>query len=525
MFEMHQMQYKRIVMLTSCALTFAAFAIWRIFQSVAERGGILGNPDVGADLYLLSCTVLMTCGVVAILARSYEDHKQITQAERFDQDTGLPNSASLIDRLTKTAKNGKLPDGVTLLAIGIDGLQSINVARGYGVGNQVIRAVAERLSTAIGGNTVLYRISGDTFVVSANGIDNESDLTRLAERIIALQDEPILAGGFTCFVGFAVGAVLAGDETSEIDGFVRRAELALLHTRTQSSEKFVIYSDSLENTTKRLSDLETGFRQALETDQLEVYFQPLIDGSTKEVVSVEALARWRHPQLGVISPQEFVRLAEALGLNEKLGNVVLRKACSAIGPIYGLKLAVNISANHLLHPEFVNDLKQILALTNFPADRLEIEITENVVIDLPVRANEVLRNIRKMGISVALDDFGTGYTGLSYLKELQVDRIKIDAKFVAGLGKSEEAEAMFASIVEIIKQRGHKITVEGIETMDQLEFLEGFDGFLYQGFLFSKPLQYVQLLRSDLLKSVGVEQEDHVSDEKAGAKLKLVASS
>ncbi|MEM7464782.1 MAG: EAL domain-containing protein, partial [Pseudomonadota bacterium] len=393
MFEMHQMQYKRIVMLTSCALTFAAFAIWRIFQSVAERGGILGNPDVAPDLYILSCTILMTCGVVAILARSYEDHKQITQAERYDQDTGLPNSASLVERLNKSIKNGKTQNEIGLLAIGIDGLQSINVARGYGVGNQVIRVVAERLNTAIGNSGTLYRVSGDTFMVCANGIETESELAQIAERIIELRNEPILAGGFTCFVGFAIGAVLADEEISDAQGFVRKAELALLHTRTQSTEKFVVYSNRLEHSTNRLSDLEAGFRQALETDQLEVYFQPLIDSGSKSIVSVEALARWIHPQLGVIKPQEFVRLAEALGLNEKLGNVVLRKACSAIGPIRGLNLAVNISANHLLHPEFIRDLKQILELTHFPPERLELEITENVVMDLPVRANEVLRNL------------------------------------------------------------------------------------------------------------------------------------
>lgn len=505
--DIHTAQHKRIIMLAASALTFGYFVIWYLFTVITSKGSLLQWHETPVENYLLSCAVLMMCGVVVLLFRALEDHRRIMVAERYDHETGLPNGVYLKLQLEKLARKGKLGNSGGLLAIGIDGLVSINVAHGYSLGNQVIRAVSDNLKDTLGRDTLLVRMTGDTFAVFVQDVDSQAAIKHIAQGIFAVAEQPVSVGGVTTFVSFSIGAVLTTDTGTRVDEFIRQAELSLLHARTEPNTNIAIFSSQLAQSSQRLGTLETGLREALESGQIQIHYQPLIDGSSHSLIGVEALARWTHPVLGPIPPCEFVPLAESLGLNEKLGNVVLRRACNEIGPIDGLFLAVNISPNQLLHRAFTDDIDHILATTGFDPSRLEVEITENVFMSLPERVRSVVRQLRSRGISVALDDFGTGFSGLSYLKDFELDRIKVDAAFTRELGTSKKAQDMFASIVELVELSGARITVEGIEQPYQLAFLERYSDFWYQGYLFSRPVSYVELLRSDLLRQMGTQQK------------------
>lgn len=499
--DLHEQQYRRIVFLASSALTFAAFAIWSVSSSIAANGGLGSEVTSGSPrILLLSCATLITCAIVVLLVRSYEDHAQISRAERYDQDTGLPNSVFLKEKLLKLNKQSK-PAKLGLVCIGIDGLSAVNTVHGYAVGNQAIRIIADRLKENTQNGVQLFRMSGDTFAVLVLDGSQAQDIENTARQLQSKLEGKIKAGGCNCIFQFSLGAVEGYINKLNADDFVRNGELALLHARTAGNADPVVYSDKLSQSAERIGKLETGLRLALETDQIELHYQPIVDANSKKIVCVEALARWIHPDLGKVSPAEFVPLCEALGLNERLGNVILRKACEAIRPVSGLNLAVNISVNHFLNPNFLGDLKQILHVTRFDPTRLEIEITESVFIELPEKANSITKQLQDMGIAVALDDFGTGYTSLHYLKHILVDRIKIDAEFVRGLGTHKQDELLFKSIVDLIENIGRQITVEGIETTQQMQFLDDFGRFWYQGYLFGKPMEYVDLLRSDLLNA------------------------
>ncbi len=500
MYKIHQLQHRRIIMMASAALVFGYFAIWQLFASLFDMGSLSQWDYMSKEFYLLVCCVLMITSIITIMIRSELDNRQVTKAELYDQSTGLPNGIFLKDRIKALLKGARQDNGVGLMIVGIGGLDSINETWGYSVGNQVIEAVAKRLETQLDSNIILTRVTGDRFGLLFSRMNDRHQLRKCADKIIQSAKTPLMAAGTKSYVDFSIGAVFSADRGTDADEFSRQAELALLHCKTSHDAEYAEFSDELAVSVKRLSSLETGLREALETGQIDLHYQPLISSDMKTIVGVEALARWKHPSIGQIPPHEFVTIAEALGLTAKLGNVVLREACRAIKPILGLKLAVNISPNHFLHPDFLKDVDHILQLTGFDPKRLEIEITESVLLGLTDSAKIIVNKLQSSGISVALDDFGTGYSSLSYLNLFNVDRIKIDAEFIKEVGNSEDAKSMFASIFNLINSRGFDITVEGVENIEQIKFLSKFKNFWYQGFLFSKPLPYIDLIKSDLLQ-------------------------
>jgi EAL domain-containing protein (putative c-di-GMP-specific phosphodiesterase class I) len=330
-------------------------------------------------------------------------------------------------------------------------------------------------------------------------IKERQPLKEFATRLLEIVKEQVFLCGAKSYVDFSIGAVFSDDKRVDVDAFIRQAELAFLHCKTHIDTNYAEFSENLAESVKRLSSLETGLREALETGQIDLHYQPLISSDLESMIGVEALARWNHPKLGKIPPQEFVLIAEALGLTAKLGNVVLREACRSIKPIPELKLAVNISTHHFLNPNFIEDVDKVLELTGFDPNRLEIEITENALIGANDRANLVVKELQSRGIAVALDDFGTGYTSLAYLNQFCVDRVKIDAEFIKKVGVDQNAQSTFSSIIELVEIHGFNVTVEGVETVEQIMFLKKFKNLCYQGFLFSKPLPYLDLIKSDYL--------------------------
>ena len=499
--EMHQLQHKRIMMMACAALTFGCFAIWQLFMSLADGQSISDWNFNSKDAYLIICCMIIVSIVVIILIRSEQDIRQATKAELFDQPTGLPNGFYLRGRIKTALNSAQYDRGVGLLIVGVGGLTSINETHGYSVGNQVIKAVARNLNSKLDYNVLLTRVAGDKFGLLFDNIDGEPEMRECADKIIQSGKIPVFAAGTKSYVDYSVGSAFNSGNHIDADEFYKQAELAFVHCKSNIQKDYKIYSDDLAYSAKRQSTLETGLREALETGQLELHYQPLISSDLETIVGVEALARWEHPSIGNIPPSEFIKIAESLGLTSKLGNLVLRKACQALKPVSQIMLAVNISASHFLQPEFLSDLDYILEVTGFEPNRLEIEITESTLVSAIDSARFVIDKLQSRGISVALDDFGTGYSSLSYLNLFNVDRIKIDAEFIKEISSTDKAKSMFSSIFELIKNRGCKITVEGVENIDQVIVLNEFENFWYQGYLFSKPLPYNDLINSDFLKN------------------------
>lgn len=498
MLELQEQQHKRVVMLSAAALVFAAFATWQLFSDVFTEGSL--GSGYTSRIYLLSCITLMIAAIVVMMLRSFQDYRAIKTSELYDEATGLASRASLERKLAEDSQRLRPGEMMALVLLDIRRFKSLNHSFGYQTGDQIIQSVAERLRSLSTANIQLYKLDGDRFAFAFYGAESPSDFSTLAVNVQRAMVPPFPVGDKSIYIDLSIGLshCTEGDGVDVAEIF-RRAEFALAEAKSGDGKRHIVYSDRSAETARRASTMETDLREVLEAGGLEIYYQPLIDSQFKKIVAVEALARWTHPQLGRVSPADFVRVAESLGLVHKMGLNILRRACKQIGPLKGVKLAVNISPRHFMSPGFVEEVTSILAENQFPAERLEIEVTESVLITENEAASEIIDRLRATGVSLALDDFGTGYNGLSYLSRFSLDRIKIDASFVREIENSVSAQSMVSTIIHLAQDRGLHVTVEGVETTGQVLFLSRFGNIWYQGFLFARPMPYQDLLKTGAL--------------------------
>ncbi len=506
MLNLQQNHHHRTVALSISTLLFGYFAIWLLLSEFFSKGAAAWTSGSN-DIYLVTCCVLMICTVSMILIKSFQDTKRLEKVQLFDSVTDLPNSDYLKSQLANALKDATTAQPVGLMMVGMKRLDSINDSVGKDATNQVIKSVVERLRSFMDSDKLLVRFSENQFGILFNPLSDTGELAKTADTIFSIAKSPIVIEGVSVFVDFTIGATSSNGEQGDAEEILWQVGLAHVQSMDSAAQCLVEYSGKLASTAKRQSKMEIRLREALEANEIELHFQPLISHSLNSVYGVEALARWEDPELGNISPSEFVGIAETLGLAAKLGNVILRKACESISVIPGLNLAVNISPDHFFQPEFLSDVDRILKETGFDPNNLEIEITENVLMESADRANQIVSDLRRRGISIALDDFGTGYSGLSYLNQFDVDRIKIDAKFIQEIDVSDTGRRIFSSILNMIKIRGFDVTVEGIENIEQAKYLGKFGELLHQGFLYSKPLPLKDLIALDIQDCVAEKHE------------------
>lgn len=494
MLELQEWQHRRVVMLGTAALVFAAFAIWHLFSGAISEFRVGDWNLARREVYLLSASTLMVTAVVNIVVRSFLDMEKIRLSELYDRNTKLPNRRHFADALRAGIAGIKPGYGFAVVIVDIRRMKAINQGRGYVVGDEAIRETARRLAEMSPQGAELARFDGDRFAFAIANVPQLQSIHDFGKKLAEAFREPLALTGGALYLDIAIGAAMTerrGDvDESEI---LRRAEIALLEAKSNGDQILVLYDENFAMAARRLFSIETELRQSIENGTIAVAYQPLVDTSLDKVVAVEALARWRHPEFGPVSPSEFIRIAESLGLIGKLGVAVMRTACAALRPLPGIRLAVNISPRHFLDPAFPGEVAGVLRETGLDANRLEIEITENVLILENERAIEAITKLRELGVSIALDDFGTGYSGLSYLHRLPVDRLKIDASFVREIGHSRSAQTMLATIVDLARSRDIAVTVEGVETVEHVRFLSRLGYLWFQGYLFSKPISLDEL--------------------------------
>lgn len=420
---------------------------------------------------------------------------QITYMARHDSLTGIANRDALREKMRDAlARLKRRGEALTIFMLDLDLFKAINDTLGHPAGDELLKAVAARLSACTRETDTVARVGGDEFVILAAAAgDQRQAAVTTAERIREAMAAPFHLDGHHIEIGTSIGIALAPEHGTDVDQLVKCADLALYKSKSEGRNNYRFFDDALGTEARARRTLHFHLRSAVANDEFELYYQPIVDIETGRTASIEALVRWRHPQRGMIPPGEFIALAEENGLINPIGEWVLRRACAdATAWPPDIKVSVNISpVQFRTNP--VEVFARVLAETGLPAERLEVEITESVLLQGSKDNIEILRRLRNTGVAIVLDDFGTGYSSLSYLRMFPFDRIKIDQSFVQELSQNADC----ASIVSAVAGLGRNLRIgtvaEGIETEDQLALVRAAGCTHAQGFLFGRPCPAAKL--------------------------------
>ncbi|MXQ10768.1 putative bifunctional diguanylate cyclase/phosphodiesterase [Microvirga makkahensis] len=408
--------------------------------------------------------------------------------------TGLPNRALFDDRLDQALARTQRGGRTAVLMLDLDRFKHVNDTLGHHAGDSLIREVAGRLSKLTRSSDTVARLGGDEFAIVQTDIFDEEDVNSLCVRILAAVQQPFEVLGHQVFVGGSIGVALAPEAGSERVEIVRKADIALYRAKEDGRGCHRIFSSAMDETVKVRSSIEDELRAALTTGEgFEVAYQAQVAAAGKSIVGLEALLRWRHPALGTILPEQFIPVAEQTGLIIRLGEWVLHEACSVSQRWPDLFISINLSPIQFRSENFAERVIAIVRASGADPRKIELEVTEGVLLDAGGETANALRKLRRAGFRIALDDFGTGYSSLGYLQKFEVDKIKIDRSFVKNLGQDENATAIVEAIVALGQALNLTVTAEGVETREQGRFLDKAGCDELQGYLFSKALPTEQI--------------------------------
>jgi diguanylate cyclase (GGDEF)-like protein len=410
-----------------------------------------------------------------------------------DALTGLPNRTFVQRRLTAALEDvaAGRSMGVAVLILDLDGFKEVNDTLGHQQGDHLLVEVAARLTTAVGAAGTVSRLGGDEFAVLLTGSGDEDGALRVGRRVLRALEHPVALDGMEVEVGGSVGIALAPAHASDTAALLKRADLAMYSAKASTSG-IRVYEPELDTTNPRRLTLVAELRTALQSGQLEVHVQPQARLSDGAVVSGEALVRWLHPERGLVTPDEFIPVAERSGLIAPLTSRVLELSVRAIADWraagHDLGLAVNLSTRSLHDADLVEEVTRLLGRYDVPADRLTLEVTEGSVMADPARATALLHQLRDLGVRLSVDDFGTGYSSLSYLKRLPVHEVKIDRSFVANLGERADDVAIVRAIVDLGRHLGLEVVAEGVEDQETWDLLASMGCHLVQGWHLARAM-------------------------------------
>ena len=435
--------------------------------------------------------------------------KQLVQVARYDSVTGLANRTLfrevLIRGLAKTRRNHNT---FALMFLDLDHFKDINDTMGHDAGDMLLKSVGDRLKGRVRGVDLVARLGGDEFAVFIDDCDPD-DAAHVAQGILDVLAPFHKLGSNEVFVSCSVGVAMCPDAGEDPESICKSADTAMYLAKTTGRNNYQFYSQDLHEETVKRIHLENDLRRALEQDEFLLYYQPKVDMSGK-VIGMEALIRWQHSKLGMISPGRFIPMAEKTGLISPISEWVLHTACLQIREweennylSKDATLAVNVSVKQLKQKSFWDTLQRILSVTELDPRYLELELTESAIMDHPEETIVLLEKIHQLGARIAVDDFGTSYSSLNYLKRLPIDAIKIDMSFVQGIGKDRDDEEIIKVIITLARSLGLQSVAEGVETKEQITFLHEHKCDCLQGFYFCRPLpaeiatQFLKEISSD----------------------------
>ncbi|WP_405047741.1 EAL domain-containing protein [Rhizobium lentis] len=450
----------------------------------ASDGGFLGYVGIALDI-----TERRKAEQERLLAQ-----KQIHHMARHDSLTGLPNRQCLREEFERISEKIAPGTKIAILCLVLDNLKAINDAYSRTTGDLLLRGVAERLRKCVKHADMLCRFGGDEFVVLRMGTTGSNEARNLAQHFISTLEVPYELAGTQVDLGVIIGGAAARVAGQSLDELIQAADIALEQAKAGGRGTYVEYEPGMDADLQAKQQMKVSLRRALEKGELEVHYQPLVHLPTGRITTCEALVRWTHPEIGPVSPAEFIPIAEETGLIVPLGDWVLRQACKeATRWQPHVSVAVNLSPLQFRNRRLASDVRDILGETGLDPSRLQLEVTESVFLEGSDNNLWLLQEFRQLGVKLAMDDFGTGYSSLSYLRSFRFDKIKVDRSFISDLPMSDESLAIIRAVAGIGRTLGITTTVEGVETETQLHAIkaEGFDE--AQGYLFARPVPAEQI--------------------------------
>lgn len=449
------------------------------------------EPYTGKTLYT---------GVFSDVSESKKSEKLIENLAYYDPLTELPNRQLLLDRLEMAISVAKAKEEkLAVLLIDIDHFKQINDSLGHFVGDSVLKKVAERLRSSINPQRTLARIGGDEFILLFN-CDNISKVSGKAQLLLDSLSAPISENGSEFYLSVSIGCALYPSDGLTQSDLMKNAETAMYRAKSQGRNRFSLYSPDMNARFKERLMIEFQLRHALKRDEFYLLYQPKVSLSSGEVLGVEALVRWSNPELGEVYPDQFIQLAENLGLIPDIGYWVLLEAAqqavrwqTQYPQGRSLVVSVNVSAKQFIGNQLVDQVNRVLAETGLNPKHLDLEVTESSLIDDLSLACENLTQLRELGVQVSLDDFGTGYSSLSKLNQLPLDTLKIDRSFINAVPGDHESEALVSTIIFLAHKLSLRVVAEGVEDKTQMQFLMDLDCEEMQGYYFSKPVNATEI--------------------------------
>jgi diguanylate cyclase (GGDEF)-like protein len=437
---------------------------------------------------------------LSVEAQLREHQERLYHLVHHDNLTSLPNRLLLQDRLQRMMVKAKRNNTyAAVLFLDLDRFKKINDTLGHDIGDKLLLEVAKRLEKCVRQSDTVARLGGDEFAVILDDLRDTKFVAVVARKILNTLSKPIFIEDYELYATSSIGISLFPDDSEEVDGLMRCAETAMYRAKEAGKNNYQYYTADMNTRAFEFLLLESGLRKALDNNELVVFYQPLIDLSTNKLSGMEALLRWQHPERGMISPGDFIPLAEETGLIEPIGDWVLRAACeqnkkwqdAGYPPV---KVSVNMSARQFSKKNLVENISNILTETGLKPEHLGIEITESVIMQDVKSTISKLQKLHNMGVSLAIDDFGTGYSSLSYLKLFPINDLKIDRSFVFNITTDSTDAAIALSVIVLAHSMNLNVVAEGVETMEQLEVLRKQGCDIVQGFLFSRPISAAEFV-------------------------------
>ena len=456
----------------------------RVLGTFAFYYGEPRGPAVHERKIVETCTDLCS-----IALEQDETRKRLHRIAYFDSVTELPNRVAFQQRVEEAVgSHSQAGYETAVFSIDLDDFKRVNDTLGHMAGDDLLAQVAKRLSAELGPDEMVARIGGDEFAVVQPFTRSLADINRLAESLLDALAKPFEISGESIQIGGSIGIARAPTDGTDLGALMKCADVALYDAKGAGRGQYRLFDPAAYDRELKRRETERDLRSALLRDEFEVHYQPFIDLKSQEAIGFEALVRWRHPRRGLVPPLEFIPLAEQAGLIIELGALVLRKACTEAARWPNeMRIAVNLSPLQLRSPGFALSVLRALKNSGLAPQRLELEITETVLMSDDAATRSVLNDLKQLGVMIAIDDFGTGYSALSYLRAFPIDRLKIDRSFVQDIQEKPDARSIIRAVLGLAHDLGIKTTAEGIETEVQLSWLSEAGCGDAQGFLFSKP--------------------------------------
>lgn len=492
------------------SITLPLLSLTQTMRRVSKDGGLSANADLSGQDEIGEMTSAFHHMVDELSHRELSLQQELKERRRieaklsqiahFDTITNLPNRHSFNSQIEKALINYKYDLArFALMYIDLDNFKYVNDTFGHHIGDLLLASVGERLLKTLRKDDFVARLGGDEFMVILSGFTENSQVSAVAEKLLATLQSPFILEGREAFIGASIGIAICPENGNDSETLQRRADSAMYRAKNLGKNNFQFFMDEMSRTQKNRISIEAQLHRALEREEIAVYYQPIVEIDSQRIAGFEALVRWLKQDGSVVRPDEFISLAEEVGLIIDIGRYVLNTAAAQTATWvdrFGLNfIAVNFSSRQFKHNDLASDIFNALKSAQLSPENFEMEITESILMDNTIDSKNFLGMLIKQGMGISIDDFGTGYSSLSYITSFPITKIKIDISFVTKLPDDKNALAVVTAIIGLAKSLNLKVVAEGIETIEQLECLAKLGCKYGQGYLFSKPVPAIEATR------------------------------